>query len=274
MTIFTLLAVSLPEAFLNLVIVILIAGMRDCLKLGKRNTIRFLIALMFMVLSSAVIRPLISNIVPNIVLSFLIHTLIYAVVIAIIYQMDFRKAFLSVLLMGFTFVTLEDAYVPFIIVYISKGIENMYKSGLHVLLYTLPERIVQVCLIVFLWRNQFALEVTKISRKFYNFFSIFVFVLCICELYSSFIFTQYFDKMTLEHQIIYSATLLAIIVVFYLLVYRFIYITVKGLITQGYKQYQELEEGAEKAINTVYNMLEENDVDSAKSFLKELIGKE
>ncbi|MDP4094116.1 MAG: hypothetical protein Q8920_12225 [Bacillota bacterium] len=270
----SILIISLPEAFLNLIIVMLIAGSRELLRFNKGNAIRFFFSLGFMVLSSAVIRPLISEIVQNMILSFLIHTFIYAIVIAIIYRMNFRKSFLSVLLMGFTFMTLENVYIPFLVVYVFKGQENFYAHFINVFLASLPERLVQMGLIIFLWKYQFAFAVTRINKKFYNFFTVFIFVLSICEAYFSFIFTMYFPELSLENQILFSITLISSVVVFYLLVYRFIYITIKGLITQGYKQYKELEDNAEKAITTVHTLLENNDFESAKNFVRNLIGEE
>ncbi len=54
----------------------------------------------------------------------------------------------------------------------------------------------------------------------------------------------------------------------------FIYIAVKGLVKQGYKQYQKLESDAEHAFRKVYSSLKENDIESAKKFLEQLIGSE
>jgi hypothetical protein len=266
-----------PEAILNLIIVLLIAGLKDKLKLNKlENLIRFASVVVCMVLSSVFIVPLVNKVFPdtNIVISFLLHTVAYAIIFFAIYTVDFQKAFLSVLLMGFTFATLENIYYPFLVAYVSHGYQSYNNNISQYVLFSCITRIVQVILIAFLWDNQYIFLVTKLNKKLYNIFSIFISLLAICELYVSVMYSACFGQMSFENQITYGIVLIVMIILFYVLIYKIIYSTIRTIIVQGYKQYQVLEKGAQEAFKSVYSLLEGNDIESAKAYVAVLIGGE
>lgn len=270
-------AVWTPEAILNLIIVLLIAGMKDRLKLNKvENLIRFASTVTCMVLSSVFVWPLIDNYFNNIsiVVSFLAHMFIYTLIIFTIYRISINKVFISVLLMGFTVTTFENSFFPFLVGYISGGYENYSNNLSQYIVFSCITRIAQVLFIRFLWNNQYIFMVTEINKKVYKAFSFFIFGLTICEVYISFNFSQYFGQMSTKSQIFYGLALIVMLILFYMLIFKIIYSVIRLMLTNGYKQLRTFELGAEEAFKSVYILLENNDIDSAKSYISLLIGSE
>ncbi len=270
MSLIKLLVVWTPEAVLNLIIVLLIAGLKDKLKLKRNgNLIRFLTAVACMVLSSVFILPLIPYF--NIVINFLIHIIIYTAIILCVYRVSLYKAFISVLLMGFTFASFENVIYPFLIAYISGGFENYNNNIIQYILFSCFTRIAQASLIAFLWNSEYILLVTELNKKIHNVFYAIIVTLTISELYMSSVFYDYFSLMSLENRILFGIVLTVIVVAFYIIIYKIIFSSIRLLIKQGYRQYQMLEQGAEEAFRSVYSLLEGNDIDSAKNYISILI---
>ena len=270
-------AVWTPEAILNLIIVLLIAGMKDRLKLNKvENLIRFASTVTCMVLSSVFVWPLIDKYFNNIsiVVSFIIHAIAYAIIFLIIYQVNIRTALTSVLLMLFTLGTLENTYFPFLVAYVSGGYEHYVNSISQYVLFSCITRVAQTFIIIFLWNNEHVFLVTKLNKNLHRTFSIFISGLAICELYISFSFSQFFGQMSVTSQILYGIVIIFMVFLFYLLICKIIHSIIHLMLVQGYKQYQTLEAGAEEAFKSVYLLLKRNDIESAKSYISLLIGSE
>ena len=64
------------------------------------------------------------------------------------------------------------------------------------------------------------------------------------------------------------------LILFYMLIFKIIYSVIRLMLTNGYKQLRTFELGAEEAFKSVYILLENNDIDSAKSYISLLIGSE
>lgn len=269
MNLYILLLISLPEAFLNIILILLFAGKKEKLKLDKNNIMRFTIALVSMLLVSNFIRP----IVPNVVINMLLHVIAYIVILKLVYNIDLKYITLGVLFMVLVLSSVENLYIPYIITYVSKGIENFSNHYPFYVVYSMPYRIFQIILIRFFWKHQ-VLLVTKINRRFHNFFIISTFILIIIEYFLNYLFYSYFNVMTLSHQISLSLSLILMVTVFNYLVFKFIYIAVSDIVTNGYKQYTELEENVKYALNEVEELLKMDKVDDAINLIDKLIGKD
>ncbi len=269
MSIIKVLVVWTPEVALNIVIILLIVGLKDQLKFKNvGNLIKFLSSVVCLDASSIVLDKIATF---NVVVNIIYHAVIYFVVIVLIYKVDFRKTIVSVILMYFTFLTLENTYYPFLVSYVSGGINNYNDNITQYILFSCITRLAQTGLIVFLWKNQYVFLVTALSKKINNIFNIFISVLSICETCISVLYAIYFGQMSLEHQIIYGSALVVMVVLHYALIYKVIYSSIKGIVVQGYKQYQMLEQGAEEAFKSVYSLLDNNDVEAAKNYISLLV---
>ncbi len=269
MSLIKLLVVWTPEVALNIVIILLVVGLKDQLKFKNiGNLIKFLSSVACLDAASIVLDRFVSF---NVIVNIIYHAVIYFAVIVLIYKVDFRKAFIGIILMYFTFLTLENTYYPFLVSYVSGGIEQYNNNITQYILFSCITRLAQMGLIVFLWKNQYVFLVTTLSKKINNIFNIFIFVLMVCETCISYLYAIYFGQMSLEHQIIYGSVLVTMVVLHYALIYKVIYSSIKGIIVQGYKQYQMLEQGAEEAFKSVYSLLDNNEVEAAKNYISLLV---
>lgn len=256
--------VSLPEAFLNLIIILLLAGLKDSLSLIKLNVLRFIFSLVFMLVATSLIRP----IAPNVAVSFIAHSFVYSIIITVVYRIDIRKAFYSVTLLSFFFATFENIFYPYIVAYCFGGIENYQSSNINIIVCAIPTRLFQIGVISFLWRFVDELLVTKLNKKFYNIFVANFFVLTLVQYFFSYFFTVYFNRMSVTLQVFFSAALFLIMVVFNVIIYCFIYFMVRGIITQGYRRYQILENSTTDSFSKAYQLLENNDIKGAMSLIE------
>lgn len=265
MNLYILFFVSLPEAFLNLIIILLIAGEKDRLKINNSNVIRFVVTLILMLAASWFIRPIASNFV----ISISLHIIAYTLIMFLIYRMNIMYALLGISFALMLIVTTEVLYFPYIITYVHHGMENFTKAYPLFLPYSLPDRIVQVIVIRFLWKHDILLA-TRINRRFHKLFIASFLILTIIEDVFYLIFVTFSDKMPLSYQIAFSVGLFVMAVVQSFLIIKFIYLALGGVLVKGYGKYVELEENVKFAFDEIRNLLEEKKVDDAIKLIKEL----
>ena len=268
MNLYILFFISLPEALLNLYIMLRLAGESKKLKFKNiNNTLRFLITIALMLLGSWIIRPL----APNVVINILLHSIVYTLLISLIYKTNLIKSAFCVSLVLLLYSTVENLYIRFIIAYISHGIENFNSNYQMFIVYSLPYRFAQIAAIIFLIKYEIVLDIAKIDKSFNRLFVICMYLLTCLEYCFSYLFDMYFEKMSLFHQIIFSIAISIMAFITSLLVFKFIYIIVRGLLTGGYKQYQELEMDSKYAFKKVYTLIKDNNINGAEEILENLI---
>lgn len=265
MNLYILFFVSLPEAFLNLIIFLLFAGTKSNLKVNRSNVIRFTISLIAMLVATSIIRPLAQNVVENVIA----HCIAYIIIISLLYKLRLWHSAISVVFTMLLFSTIENSYYPFIIAYISGGIDNFTKHYQLFVLYSVPNRILQVMIIFFLYKYEILL-VTKISRQFHYTFVISTFILVFVEYFFGFIFYSYFNVFSLLQQITYAVALVLMVVFFNYLMFMTIYVTIGKIITNGFSQYQELEYDAKSAFLLINSLIKSNRVDEAAKLIDDL----
>ncbi len=267
MNFYILFLVSLPEAILNIVIILLFAGKKEKLNLNKPNLINFAVSLVAIMLVSNFLRPL----APNVMVNVLIHFLSYIVISFIIYKIKLTYSILSVSFMYLIYSTIENSYLPFIITYVCKGIENFFNNYYVLPIYTIPYRIGQFIVIVFLWKYEILL-VSKINKLFHKLFILSSFILIYIEFFLGYLFCTYFEQIRLIHQLGLSVSLILLVFVLNLVIFKLIYITVSSLLINGYKKYSEFEEDVLFALDEIYLMLNDNRIDEAIELIKQLRG--
>lgn len=269
MNIYILMLVSLPEAFLNLMLFLLFSGNKDKLKVNKQNVIRFIAALILMLVATNFIRPAAPNVAVNIVL----HMLAYLIIMLIIYRVNVRYALLSICFTVLIYTTVENAYASYIVVYISKGMENFANQYMLYPVYSMPTRICQLIAVCLLYKYDLLL-VTKINKKFHTLFILNTLVLIVLEYFFLFLYLTYFNNMPLTHQIAFSCAIFVMAIGLNLLVFMLIYNAVTVLVQRGYDKYAELEEDAIFALSTIRNMLDNKEVDEAVRLIDKLTDKD
>ncbi len=264
-----LVLVSLPEAFLNLILILLAAERKNRLKISKSNIMRFFISLTLMLTASWFLRPL----APDPAFNILFHIIAYVMIITVVYRINLGTVFLSVIIISILMITIENAYIPFIIAYKIKNLTTFFSSNPTLLTCSLPERILQCLAIYLLWKYNEAFVITRINKRIRAIFIICNLIFIFAQAYFSNIFAAYFSSLSLVHQILYALVLVILLFAFDFLIFTLIYLTVKDVMRHGYNRYLELEENAKYAFSKIYSLIKEKkDVEGAVSLLEELIG--
>lgn len=258
MNIYILLLVSLPEAFLNLIIALIITGRKENLELERYNITKFLSSLFLMLIASWVIRPL----SPNVITSITLHVIAYSLILIIIYGMKPVYALFGTSFFLMIITTTEVLYTPYVITYVFNGMANFQNAYHWYVLLALPQRIVQVLAIVFLWKHEVLLA-TRINRRFHRLFLASFLLLLFGEQLLYFVFISSFVKLQLVYQIIFSVSMFAIVVVLNVLMFKLIYTVIGGLIVKSFNKYNDFEEDVRFALNEIRTMLVNNKVDEA-----------
>jgi hypothetical protein len=258
MNLYILFLVSLPEAFLNLTIALLITGHRKNLKIDKQNIFKFIISLILMLFSSWIIRPVTSNVLTSGALLAIAYSLIFMIV----YRMKPAYALFGTSFFLLIMAATEVLYTPYVVTYVFKGMASFQNGYLWYLPLTLPERIVQVLAVVFLWKYDI-LIVTRLNRRFHRLFVIFFLIVTFGELLSSYVFLTIFDRLPLMYQILLSISMFVSIFAFDILIFKFIYMAIGGLIEKSYNKYCEFEDDVKYALDEIRTLLASNKVDEA-----------
>ncbi len=253
MNLYILFVISLPEAVLNAIIIILFAGAKSKLQINKSNILRFTVSIIAMLAATTIIRPLAQNVIENV----LMHTVAYMILFVLIYRLKLGYAALSTILTMLLESTINNIFVPFVIAYISGGPKNFSEHYQFFVVYAMPQRIFQCLVIGFLWKYDI-LMITKISRRFHKTFIILSSIMVLVEYVYAYMFDTYFDTQPLVYQITNAIILVMLVTVFNLLIFKTIYIAVGDILTKGYSKYKELEENAKSAFARVNTLLKDN----------------
>lgn len=267
MNLFILLLVSLPEAFLNLIMALLITGRKENLKINKQNVIRFLTALFFMLLSSYCIRP----ISPNIITSVAAHVIAYSLIIMFVYRMKLIYALFGTAFFYLVIAITESLYTPYVITYGFKGMANFQNAYHWYVLLSLPQRVVQIIVIALLWKHE-VLLITMINRQFHKVFLASFLLLTLGEYLLCYIFVAVFDMIPFVYQITLSVSLFIIAIVLNVMIFKLMYMVISHLIVKSYSKYNDLEDDVKFAFNEIRTLLLNNQVDEAVKLIDNLNG--
>ncbi len=258
MNLYILLLVSLPEAFLNLIIALLITGRKENLKINSQNILKFATAIILMLTSSWVIRP----ISPNIVTSIVMHTIAYSLIFMLVYRMKPIYALFGTSFFLLIITTTDMLYISYVITYIFKGMAG-FQNGYHwYVLLAMPQRIIQFIAIVFLWKHEVLLA-TKINYGFHKLFLTAFLLLTFGEQLLYFVYLDLCEKLTLIYQIMFSVSMFVIVLVLNLLLFKLIHMVVGNLLQKSYKMYTDLEDDVGFALDEIRALLVNNQVDEA-----------
>ena len=258
MNLYILLLVSLPEAVLNLVIALLITGRKENLKINSQNVSKFAAAIILMLTSSWLIRP----ISPNIIISITLHTIAYVLILMLIYRIKPIYALLGTSFFLLIMTTTEILYTPYIITYGFKGMANFQNAYHWYVLLVMPQRIFQAIVAAFLWKHEILLA-TQINRRFHRLFLASFLTLLFGEQLLYFVFVTLFDQMQLVYQITFSISLFVIVLVLNILLFKLVYTVITGLVVKSYNKYCEFEDDVKFALDEIRSLLTKNKVDEA-----------
>ncbi|WP_024833316.1 hypothetical protein [Ruminiclostridium josui] len=263
MNLYILLLVSLPEAFLNLIIGLLITGKKENLKINTQNVLKFATAIILMLTSSWLIRP----ISPNIVTSITLHIIAYVLIVMLMYRMKLIYALLGTSFFLLIMTTTEILYTPYLITYVFKGMVNFQNAYHWYVLLVIPQRIFQIIVANFLWKHEILLA-TQINRRFHRLFLTSILTLLFGEQLLYFVYVTIFDRMQLVYQITFSVSLLVIVLILNILIFKLVYTVITGLVVKSYNKYCEFENDVKFALDEIRSLLANNKVDEAVKLIE------
>lgn len=269
MNMYILFLISLPEAVLNAAIILLISGQKHRLKPIRKNVIKFAITIAAMLSASLIIRPIAQNVIQNV----LMHTACYVLIFALVYRLNLGKAALSTFLTILFTSTISNCYYPFIIAYISHGMENFSRDYQLFIVYSLPTRVLQILIIYLLMKHEI-FSITRISNRFHKMFLVLSAALIMVEYVYAYMFYTYFSTYQNGQRIINGIMLILLVTVVNFIVFKTIYIVASDFLIKGYSRYRELEEDAQYAFNEVRKLLIDNKNEEAINLIKKLNGED
>lgn len=268
MNLYILILISLPEAILNLYIMLRLSGQNSKINIkDKKSIAKFLLALVLMLCTSIVIRPFSPNVLVNIIL----HSLAYTVIFWFVYRINMIKSAFCASLVLMLNSAIENLYIPFVVAYISKGYDNFFANYKLFAIYSIPYRIAQICIALWINKYEIVFDMAKINKRFYKIFIVFMYVLILLGFSFALIFYNYFSSMSLFFQVLFSFSISTMVFMTSFLVFNLIYLALTGILTGGYKQYQVLEEEAKLAFNKIYNLLKNRNVTDATTLLEKIL---
>lgn len=224
MDLFMLIFLSMPEFLLNMLLMLIIAGKKNKLKFNKvGNVIQFAVALALMLTATWLIRPHASSPAQSLVC----HSIAYVLIILVVYRINPVKVVLGVAWTILYQNTLENTFIPFVIAYFSKGLTAFYGSHLTLILVSLPVRIFQALAVIYFYKNDEFLGAIRGDKKYNIVFAASCYLLTLAEVFISYIYYTFFDEFSFVIQLLFSCSLLALILSFYIAIFGFIYIIVK-----------------------------------------------
>ena len=209
MNLFNILTVSVPEAVLNVFVGLLVVGGKRFLKPGKANIFKMLLAVVLMVTSSVTFRA----IMPDINIALLVNIIAYIIIIKSVYSVQWWKALTITIFFVGLLITIEGAYMPYCVAFILKNLNNLWSDDITRFIYVLPERLIQIAVVVSLWNWDIILVNLKKYKEIRLISSMYIITLLTVEAIVSFTFVENLDIIALNTKIALSMVCVLFIVI-------------------------------------------------------------
>jgi hypothetical protein len=177
----SILFVSFPEELVIAILGVIFIGKFSYFK-QKSNYIRIFLFTALFASSMFFLRRAVSDVVENLLISVLISCILFIFVM----RLKFYESILATLFSFITSIILQVASIATILAITGNSLDYMLKSDVNRFLVSLPERIIEVVLIVIAYKYRIKfidLECTPIKRKEY-YIQLFVYIFSIGTLIS------------------------------------------------------------------------------------------
>ncbi len=217
---------SIPEFFFTFLMMLVLSGNKERLKLKLGNVVRIIVAIGLMVIATCIVRPLSLDLMMNLAL----HMIVYVAVLAAVYWIRIDISLLSVGLSCAYLYTIENSFIPLVITYLSKGLDNFYQSTSTMLICSLIVRGLQLITVIALYKRDVLFEIVREERKHSIIFTASIFTMIFTENFFTYIYLMYFERFSFNVQILYSIGLLLFMFSFYMAMFSFTDILIKKLL--------------------------------------------
>ncbi|MCX7710475.1 MAG: hypothetical protein N2484_11575 [Clostridia bacterium] len=200
MSLFSIMTVSVPEAVLNIYIAFVLTGQRSKLYLDdKLNVIRLLTSVVLMVVTAVTTRAFL----PNLLFVLIANIIIIIFIFKLVYNLTWFHSSISVLVFFGVLITVESVYAFQFMALANKYFSN-YSPDILRLITTIPERIIQIFLIISFWKWDLVYLNIRNNKKLLRSFVFFVLILLFNEAIFSYTFFNYFDTLSFIFKILGS----------------------------------------------------------------------
>lgn len=213
MSLFSILTVSVPEAILNIYIGFVLIGHRTKLYLDdKLNIIRLISAVPLMVIVAVINRSLVSNLV----LVLLINVVAYTLIIKLVYKLKWFESLLCVVIFVGILITIEFAYMYQFLVLMDMSIEDYLKSDIMRFIISLPQRAIQVAIIISFWNWDLVYLSIQSYKKVKSLVISFTLLLFLTEAAFYTLFMYSLEMLSTTYKIYYSICCFMFVVINFL----------------------------------------------------------
>lgn len=197
---------SAPQFFLCFMfsLIILGKGSEVPFKCDSNKFVRCLIKISISSLLVSFAGAVVGFFIPNMNVTSIVDMVIYCILLKYIYKSSWKESILGVAAFSIILISFESLYVPFCIRYFYNGSEaNLFNSPeLKRFLCFLPERLVQIIIIVSFWNFNFAIQKFKQYKiEMYGFIAI-IFMLFFIEVNLTKTYITYFTIFSTDTKII------------------------------------------------------------------------
>jgi hypothetical protein len=260
MSLFSVLAISLPEAVLNIYLSFLITGEKTHLYLDDRiNIIRLCIAAPLMAVATYTVRA----VMPNVNFILLVNILVYIIIIRFVYNMKFFKAFINVIVFMGYLISFEVIFTPVFFQIAGINASQLLSNDSLRFLYAVFEKVPEIFIIISLWNWNKASFNIKEYKETKAIFSIFIMVLIMTEAIFCFIFVYNLDKIPMVFRVIFTFGCV-LFAVFNFLLFKLISVLTNAVAKKEITQSMEYKKETRNSFTDIYSSLEDGDIERAK----------
>lgn len=268
MSLFSILTVSVPEAILDIYFGFLITGDKVHLYLDDRiNIVRLLIAVTLMSAASATLRYILPN---NFLLVLVAHIIVYILILKTVYKLKWGKSAVVVAAFMFFLVSIELLYFFPFMTFVPEQAKSIYSNDILRLLYSLPERVIQLFAIISLWNvNKVYFNIKQYKKLLIPFIGL-ILILSLTEIAFVVIFVNLSGMMDIKVKLIYAAAFFMFALVNYLL-FRFISKLSNVISENEFAEFLEYKRQVKGTTLDIYTLINSGEVDSAKKYIQTLL---
>lgn len=199
MSLFSIMTVSVPEAFLDIYVGFVLMGQRNKLYIDdKLNVLRLLAAVVLMVSVSVISRA----VLPSVILTMFPCIAFYTIILKSLYRLKWSEALLTVVLIYGVLLTIEVAYISQFAQLISNKANVLWTDDMKRLCMSIPERVLQIIIIISFWKWDLAYLNIRNNKKILFTFILLVILLFLAEFAFMFAFAYFIEKMSMVLRIV------------------------------------------------------------------------
>lgn len=260
MNFLNVLTISIPEAILNIYLGLMIIGEKGKLHIGLAvNRMRLLLFVVLSVSVSFVIRYFI----PIPIAAFVLIILIYIPIVKYVYNILWKRAITCVLFFMGVLWTIELAYMGQLMSFINVSLGTILSSNTLRIIISLPERVLQLAILLTIWRKNEVLFDIRRYKKLYQLCNTFLILIYVVEMIFIYNFVSKIEGSNTVSKVL-STLGCVIFVAINIIVAEFISLVTKSIRAEIKESYENEMIKEKNMIKVINDYLEKKEVGKAQ----------